>query len=210
MTAQITRLRVARERILKIIPKLAVLPAVLLSLSACQHAPTAPKVPPYNQLMMSAEANIRAQDVPSAMGEFRKAAELDRSAKEPWRRMAELDFNEKKYGLAIAQSQEVLKRDPADATAQSILTVSGLRVAIESIALIQRESDPKGPAHVEAQKVVQKLRDTLGQDALNAPKKKRRAVRPSASAGLESAHGAAVTRGIPDSSDPFSSLRASD
>lgn len=158
--------------------------------------------------MARAEASIRAQDVASAKASFRKAAEFDTTSKVPWRRMAELDFNAQDYGPAITEAQEVLKRDPMDTTAQSVLTVSGLRVALDALGLIHSESDPKGPAHLEAAKVAQKLRETLGQDLLLPPKKKRRTAKSAATTAAEQARGAAVTRGIQDSSDPFSALRA--
>jgi tetratricopeptide (TPR) repeat protein len=193
---------------LKRFSKLAVMPALIVALSACQKAPTKPALAPYDMWMASAEASIRAQNVASAKANFRKAAEADPKAKEPWRRLAELDFNTQDYGPAITEAQEVLKRDPMDSTAQSVLTVSGLRVAIDALGMIHSESDPKGPAHLEAAKVAQKLRETLGQDLLTPPKKKRKAVKSPGAAAADTRRGAAVIRGLSDSSDPFSALRA--
>jgi tetratricopeptide (TPR) repeat protein len=193
---------------LKRFSKLVVTPALIFSMSACQQAPTKSMLAPYDLSMASAEASIRAQNVVSAKENFRKAADADPQAKEPWRRLAELDFNAQDYGPAITEAQEVLKRDPMDSTAQSVLTVSGLRVAINALGMIHSESDPKGPAHLEAAKVAQKLRETLGQDLLTPPKKKRKAARSAATAAADTRQGAAVTRGLSDSSDPFSALRA--
>lgn len=197
-----------KEVPLKRFPRLVVMPALLIAVSACQHAPTKSKIAPYDAWMASAEAGIRAQDVVSAKASFRKAAEFDTGAKEPWRRLAELDFNAQNYGPAITEAQEVLKRDPMDSTAQSVLTVSGLRVALDALGMIHSESDPKGPAHLEAAKVAKKLRETLGQDLLTPPKKKRKSTRSPATVAADAPHGAAVTRGLSDSSDPFSALRA--
>jgi tetratricopeptide (TPR) repeat protein len=194
---------------LKRFSKLAALPALIFAVSACQQAPTKSTLAPYDMWMASAEASIRAQNVTSAKIDFRRAVDADPQAKEPWRRLAELDFNAQDYGPAITEAQEVLKRDPMDSTAQSVLTVSGLRVAIDALGMIHSESDPKGPAHIEAAKVAQKLRETLGQDLLTPPKKKRKAVRSAAAAAAaDTRRGAAVTRGLSDSSDPFSALRA--
>ncbi|HEY4291438.1 hypothetical protein [Luteibacter sp.] len=157
--------------------------------------------------MAKAEASIRAQDVAGARENFRKAGDADSAAKEPWRRLAELDFNAQEYGPAIMEAQEVLKRDPMDTTAQSILTVSGLRVALDALGMIHRETDPKGPAHLEAAKVAQRLRETLGQDLLAPPKKKRKAKRP-ASVPLEELPPTAAPGVAPATSgDPFSTLR---
>lgn len=192
---------------MKLFSKLAVVPALIVTLSACQQAPTRSALAPYDMWMANAEAGIRAQNVTSAKANFHKAAEAEPKAKEPWRRLAELDFNAQDYGPAITEAQEVLKRDPMDSTAQSVLTVSGLRVAIDALGMIHSESDPKGPAHLEAAKVAQKLRETLGQDLLAPPKKKRKAVRSPGAAAADTGRGAAVTRGLSDSSDPFSALR---
>jgi hypothetical protein len=94
-----------------------------------------------------------------------------------------------------------------DTTAQSVLTVSGLRVALDALGMIHRESDPKDPAHLEAAKVAQKLRETLGQDVLTPPKKKRKAKRiPAAPVdGVVPVPGPAAGSG--ESGDPFSTLR---
>ncbi len=182
-------------------------PAFSLALAACAHSPKAPPVPPYDLWMARAEASIRAQDVDGAKVNFRKAAEADPAAKGPWRRLAELDFNAQDYGTAIVEAQEVLKRDPMDATAQSVLTVSGLRVALDALGMIHRETDPKGPAHLEAAKVVKKLRETLGQDVLAPPKKKRKArlPTPGVPTGAPPSPGQDAVRGQPG--DPFSTLR---
>jgi hypothetical protein len=157
--------------------------------------------------MAQAEASIRAQDVISAKASFRKAADADATAKEPWRRLAELDFNAQDYGTAITEAQEVLKRDPMDTTAQSVLTVAGLRVALDALGMIHRESDPKGPAHLEAAKVAQKLRETLGQDLLSPPKKKKKARRAPGIPLDESPRPSVPAASPPASGDPFSALR---
>lgn len=185
----------------------ALVPALSLVLVACAHNPKAPPVPPYDLWMAKAESSIRAQDVAGAKAAFRKATEADPAAKEPWRRLAELDFNAQEYGPAIVEAQEVLKRDPMDTTAQSVLTVSGLRVALDALGMIHRETDPKGPAHVEAAKVAQKLRETLGQDVLTPPKKKRKPKPAPAATPDGSVPMPGQGSGSGGAGDPFSTLR---
>lgn len=157
--------------------------------------------------MARAEASVRAQDVAGAKTNFRKASDADPTAKEPWRRLAELDFNAQEYGPAIVEAQEVLKRDPMDTTAQSVLTVSGLRVALDALGMIHRETDPKGPAHLEAARVARKLRETLGQDVLSPPKKKRKAKRVPAASPDGSVLLPGQETGSGEAGDPFSALR---
>lgn len=185
----------------------ALVPALSIALVACAHTPKTPPIPPYDLWMAKAEASVRAQDVAGAKANFRKASEADPKAKEPWRRLAELDFNAQDYGPAIVEAQEVLKRDPMDTTAQSVLTVSGLRVALDALGMIHRETDPNGPAHLEAAKVARKLRETLGQDVLVPPKKKRKlksvpSASPNSTMPLPGQEGGSAQPG-----DPFSALR---
>lgn len=190
---------------MKALPRTLLAATLISVLSACATTPKAPAVPPYDLYMAQGESSIRAQDVVKAKASFRKAADADAGAIQPWVRLAELDFNTQDYGPAITEAQEVLKRDPANGTAQSILTVAGLRVALDALGMIHRESDPKGPAHMEAAKVAQKLRETLGQDLLSAPKKKRKVAKPAVILPLDESARPAV----PDvAADPFNKLRA--
>jgi len=193
-----------RESQLKPTPRTLLMPALTLVLGACASAPKAPAIPPYDLYMAQADALVRSQDVAGAKAKFRKATEADTDAKAPWVRLAELDFNAQDYGPAITEAQEVLKRDAMDTTAHSILTVAGLRVALDALGMIHRESDPKGPAHMEAAKVAQKLRETLGQDLLSPPKKKRRTTKPVITMPLDES----ARPSVPDvSPDPFNKLR---
>ena len=112
-------------------------------------------------------------------------------------RQAELEFEAENYGAAILASQEVLQRDAANARADAILTVSGLRVAVQSLGRLRDEKDVNGPVHQEAQKLATRLRETLGAKAL-LPKAKA-AARKSAAAPAKAAP-------APSNSNPFSSL----
>jgi tetratricopeptide (TPR) repeat protein len=187
-------------------------------LAGCQQN-TKPVQPPpvsYDQLMEQAEARIRAQDVDGAKTYFSKAAAADPTRKEPWYRLAQLDFNQQNYGKSIVDAQEVLQRDASDMNAESILTVAGLRVAVDALGRLHDEADLQGPAHQEAVKLAQKMRDTLGQDVLVPPaaKKTRRPARRaaaktdgSAASQAQPQSAPAGSQSTPSANDPFSVLR---
>ncbi|WP_457383462.1 tetratricopeptide repeat protein [Rhodanobacter sp. TND4EL1] len=124
---------------------------------------------PYDQLMQDADARYNAQDVDGAKALYTKAAAADPTRETPWYRLAQINFDQQNYGRAIVEAQEVLQRNPSDTHAESILTVAGLRVAVQALERLHDESNQQGPAHVEAEKLAAKMRDTLGQDVLVPP-----------------------------------------
>lgn len=122
--------------------------------------------PTYDQLMEQAEARMSALDVNGAKALFSQAADADPVRKEPWYQLAQINFGQRSYGKAIVDAQEVLQRDSTDMKAENILTVAGLRVAADALGRLHDEADLRGPAHVEAEKLAEKMRQTLGQDVL--------------------------------------------
>ncbi|KRE89294.1 hypothetical protein ASG87_02825 [Frateuria sp. Soil773] len=170
----------------------------------------------YDQLMQQADTNLRTQNVDGARLFYTKAAAADPTRKEPWFRLAQLDFNQQNYGGAILSAQEVLQRDAADVDAESILTVAGLRVAVDALGRLHDEDNLQGPAHQEAEKLAEKLRETLGEEVL-VPKKavrtppKRRIARAPVTPAAAPAAGAdkpasEAAPAAPVSNDPFSGL----
>ncbi|MBE1161094.1 tetratricopeptide repeat protein [Dyella acidiphila] len=189
-----------------------VLASVLVGCAENKPKP-APPPPTYDQLMQQADARFNAQDVDGAKGLYVKAAAADPTHKEPWYRLAQIDFDQQSYGKAIVDAQEVLQRDPTDLNAESILTIAGLRVAVDALGRLHDESDQQGPAHMEAVKLAAKMRETLGQDVLvpPAPKPKRRVVHhtPAATDGqtpAPAAQGGAQPQAAPANSNPFQAL----
>jgi tetratricopeptide (TPR) repeat protein len=158
--------------------RIAVALALASAVAGCAENKPKPAPPPpsYDQLMQQADARFNAQDVDGAKGLYVKAAAADPTHKEPWYRLAQIDFDQQSYGKAIVDAQEVLQRDPTDVNAESILTIAGLRVAVDALGRLHDESDQQGPAHMEAVKLAAKMRETLGQDVLVPPatKPKRR------------------------------------
>jgi tetratricopeptide (TPR) repeat protein len=129
----------------------------------------APPAHPYDQLMQQADARYNAQDVDGAKALYSKAAATDPTRETPWYRLAQINFDQQNYGRAIVDAQEVLQRNPSDTNAESILTIAGLRVAVEALGRLHDETNQQGPAHVEAEKLAAKMRETLGQDVLVPP-----------------------------------------
>lgn len=172
-------------------------------------------VHPYDQLMQQADARYNAQDVDGAKALYSKAAAADPTRENPWYRLAQINFDQQNYGRAIVDAQEVLQRNPSDTNAESILTIAGLRVAVEALGRLHDESNQQGPAHVEAEKLAAKMRETLGQDVLVPPEAKhvehkpvrRRVTHRAAPAPQPAAAPApASTPSAPASDNPFQAL----
>lgn len=136
------------------------------ALTGC--ATTTPKTvaPNYDQLMSRAEASVAAGQVEAGLATLDEAAKADTTRKEPWHRIAQLQFDAQNYGRAAVAAEEVLKRDPNDLTADSILTVSALRIAVQAVARLQGRAGSAGSARSEAEKLAQQMRDSLGEDVL--------------------------------------------
>lgn len=173
-------------------------------------------VQPYDQLMQQGDARYDAQDVDGAKALYAKAATADPTRSSPWYKLAQIDFDQQNYGRAIVDAQEVLQRNPSDTNAESILTVAGLRVAVQALGRLHDESNQQGPAHAEAEKLAAKMRETLGQDVLIPPEAKpaerkparRRVTRRAAPAPTPSAAPAAAPApsSAPASDNPFQAL----
>jgi tetratricopeptide (TPR) repeat protein len=137
-----------------------------LSIAGCAVSPAQPPAPTFEHLMFQADERIKAGNLEKARSLLVDAAKLEPTRKEPWLRKAEVEFDGENYGASISASQEALQRAPGDVRAESILTVAGLRVAIESLARLRDEKDVNGPVHTEARKLAARLRETLGTKAL--------------------------------------------
>lgn len=119
--------------------------------------------PNYEQLMLSAEAEVGAGRLETALANFNSAAMADPTRKEPWVRSAQLQFDAGNYGRAIVAAEEVLKRDPNDLVADSVLTVGGLRVASASLVRLQgRGAIASDTARREAEQLRATMVATMG------------------------------------------------
>jgi hypothetical protein len=187
----------------------------------------------FNKALADADAVAKGGDATRALGLYDQLAKSDPTREEPWSRIAQIQFSQSHYGQAIVAAQEALSRDQTDREAKSVLAVSGLRVATESLGQLRQDSALAGDAKADAQVLAHQLRETLGQNALfpeeadekKAVAKKRRVVRRPVAAAPRSAEklaegASAPAPGAPArsaapvqaaksgaASDPFSALR---
>lgn len=145
-------------------------------------------------------------------------AKLNPDRKEPWGRMAKIQFDSGNYAQAIVSAEEVLQRDDTDRTAKSIRAVAGLRVASQSLADLRNDVELKGNARADAASLAAVMRETLGEDVLVPPaelearKKREEAAaaraRARAKAKPQAAPVAAPDKGTPArGGNPFSQLK---
>jgi hypothetical protein len=152
---------------------------------ATQQANVPPTPDVFNKQLADADAVSKAGDQDKAIGLYQDLAKSDPTREEPWSRIAQIQFTQQHYGQAIVAAQEALQRDQTDRQAKSVLAVSGLRIATQSLGELRQDSALAGDAKSDAQALAKQLRDTLGEDALFPPEqqvqkpvvKKRRVVR---------------------------------
>ncbi|WP_178380523.1 hypothetical protein [Xanthomonas oryzae] len=184
---------------------------VLLSaLVGCASAPK--KAPPpssFDATMSRAEAEVTNGGPEQALKTFEDAGRADPTRKEPWVRIAQLQFDRANYARAIVAAQEVLQRDPNDLVADGVLTVAGFRIANQSLQRLQgRGALVSGTARKEAEMLASTLRATMGDDILQPDQpKKRKPVRNARRAAPPAAKDAAPPKQTPNASaDPFQHL----
>lgn len=148
-------------------------------LSACITGGGVKESGNYAELASSAEAEIAAGRVESALVAFDQAAQADPTRKEPWVRIAQLQFDAGNYGRAIVAAEEVLQRDPTDKVADSVLTVAGLRIAAQSLQRLQASGAlASDTARVEAERLAATMRATMGEEILESGDDRSRSRRP--------------------------------
>ncbi len=136
-------------------------------LAACSTMPA--KTGGYAMVLENAEAAVKAGRVESALVSFDEAAQADPTSKQPWLRIAQLQFEAGNYGRAIVAAEEVLQRDPADQVADSVLTVSGLRIASQSLERLQGSGAlASQTARIEAERLAATMRATMGETILDS------------------------------------------
>lgn len=115
-----------------------------------------------------------------AIGTDAKAiALLEQAGKEnpastaPWLILSDHWFKAEKYPSAILDANEVLKREPENQEAKSILVMSGLRVASKAMIGLVPQSPVNSGVRAEAENLTQEIGDALGEKKLvAAPERK--------------------------------------
>lgn len=105
-------------------------------------------------------------DLPKAAALLQDAARSNPTSKQPWVKLAQMQFEAGNYSAAIVAAEEALQRDATDATALSVLSVSGLRIAAHSLQQLRKGSAVSGSTRLEAEALAQTIRDSLGEDIL--------------------------------------------
>ncbi|WP_152984528.1 hypothetical protein [Stenotrophomonas terrae] len=156
--------------------------ALLAGLGACASTPKKAAEVPFDVTLANAEAQVSTAGADAAISAFEVAAKADPTRKEPWVRIAQLQFDQARYARAIVAAEEVLQRDPDDLVADGVLTVAGFRIANESLQRLSgRGALASETAQREAQTLVTTLRSTMGDAILETGKPKpQRATRPAA------------------------------
>lgn len=149
----------------------------VLGLSGCATPPatggakstaTSAPSPAYLEMIAAAEEFQKQGNNAEALARYESAAKADPAKKQPWVRMAQVQFDARNYGAAITAAQEALQRDTADITSQSILAVSGLRVSAAAIEQLRKANAIAGSTRGEAQALARTLRESLGESILPA------------------------------------------
>jgi tetratricopeptide (TPR) repeat protein len=141
----------------------------VLLLSACATANLAPPARPQVTLgtvLSDADSALKAGQNDKAVQLLRSATSAYPADKAPWLKMAQLRFETGSYGEAISSAQEALERDPDDTLANSIVAVSGLRVASKALADLTQKNNLTGTVRSEAQDLAKLLRESLGETTL--------------------------------------------
>lgn len=185
--------------------------ALLLGGCAGDGANSAHKAAPLDRVMAEADVAAKAGQQDQALVLLKGAAGSFPADKTPWVQMAQIKFDKGNYAEAIGNALEALQRDPQDKVANSIVAVSGLRLATRALADLSHQNNVSGSLRVEAQELAKTLRASLGEDVLVPPAGARKAPRKPASATSPGAApgGAAPSKSIggKGAGDPFGNLK---
>lgn len=124
---------------------------------------------PLDSLLAEAAATQKAGQTDKALQLYRAAAEKYPADKTPWLRMAQTKFDAANFGEATSLAIEALRRDPTNEVANSIVAVSGLRLAVKALADLRKQNGLNGSVKAEAQDLATLLRQNLGESVLLAP-----------------------------------------
>ncbi len=121
-------------------------------------------------IVMSLESMLLQSSTDSKAGQSEKAVTLLKTAtenypadKRPWLQIAQINFDNSNYGVAIVNALEALQRDPVDKLANSIVAVSALRLSTGALADLRKQNELSGSVSSEARDLAELLRESLGE-----------------------------------------------
>ncbi len=152
-----------------------------------------------------AQSARQVGDLPKASALLQDAAKANPTNKQPWVKLAQMQFEAGNYSAAIVAAEEALQRDSTDQTALSVLSVSGLRIAASSLQQLRKASAVSGSTRVEAEALAHTIRESLGEDVLVPPAP---AAKASGPAGASASSTSGRNRGSAASRAAASAARA--
>lgn len=123
----------------------------------------------YTSAMQNGEKALTDNHADKALSSFLSASKLYPDRKEPWQRIAQVQFEHGNYVEAAVAAQEVIQRTGEgndSVAARSILAVSGLRMSVRALAELRGGDFLRGDVRREAETLAEKLRTTLNQQVL--------------------------------------------
>lgn len=121
---------------------------------------------PLETLMAEANAAYSSGQIDMALSLLKGAADAYPADKAPWARLAQLKFDSASYGDSIVNALEVLRRDPKDTVAQSLVAVSGLRLSTKALSDLRSQNELSGTVRSEADDLATVLRESIGESVL--------------------------------------------
>lgn len=195
---------------------LVVAMSVTLVVTGCASSPQKGKGLSFEDAMSNAEAKVGAGNQEAAITAFEDVTKLAPTRKEPWVRIAQLQFDRGQYARAIVAAEEVLQRDPSDLVADGVITVAGLRVASQSLNKLQgRGVLVSESAKQEAKTLEKSLKSIADKDELASNEKEKPVKRVKRSTGRKAvsadvaeapAKPAAPQQGSKGKANPFRNL----
>lgn len=202
------------------------IPLVVVVMAGLVGCTVAPKVEEAKPLTAVAEpigdslARAQALEVGESGREqarqiYREAAKAYPADKRPWLRLAQSFFDARDYGNAVLAAEEVVQRDASDATAQSLLAISGLRISTAALSSLRNPTHMSSSTRQEAEGMAQSLRSILGEPVLVPRTIEADAPRPKAAARPQNKPRAVVAPSAPSAapvpkaaapSNPFGAL----
>lgn len=123
----------------------------------------------YAQLMRDGQNALDQKQTEQAVALFSHASRINPTRKEPWQRIATIQFENGNYVEAATAAQEIIQRQVSgseNASAHSIIAVSGLRLSLRSLAELRGADFLRGDVRREAETLAQTLRVTLNEPVL--------------------------------------------
>ncbi len=145
--------------------------AVVLAITACgsaaKNSTSESKSAQELVLLMDEAAALEksGQKVVS-LQKYADVTKIYPASKLPWLKIAQIHYDAMDYGQAIVAAQQVIARDDSDKLANSILSVSALRIATKSLSDLKRQNELTGTVRADAQQLANTLRESLGERVL--------------------------------------------